>query len=125
VVTSRDQQPLVERNGPARDTLGERRSVDQLEDERGDAARVFEAVDAADVRVVQRREDLRFASKARHAFGIVRERRRQDVHRDIAMERGVAPPLDLAHLANPELGEHFVGAETGSWYQRHGLGAGL
>jgi hypothetical protein len=53
-----------------RDPIGERWTLDELQDERRDAVRVFEAVDAADVRVIQCRERLRFALKARNPFGI-------------------------------------------------------
>ena len=46
---------------------------DQLEDEGVHAVGFFEAVDRADVGMVQRREHLRFALEAREAIGIARE----------------------------------------------------
>lgn len=57
-----DRQRLVERDGSLRDAVGKRRPVDEFEDERGRVAAVFETVNLRDVRVVQRREELRFAA---------------------------------------------------------------
>ena len=68
----RDRQRLVERDRPVRDPIGERRAFDQLHHQRAHAVGVFEAVDVRDVRMVQRREHLRFALEAREALGIVR-----------------------------------------------------
>ena len=65
---------LVERNRTLRNPVGERRPFDQFEHERADAVRFFQAVDRADVRMIQRREDLGFPLKARQAIGIVRRR---------------------------------------------------
>ena len=77
-----------------------------------DAARFFEAVDARDVRMIQRREDLRFALEAREAIGIVRERVRQDLDRDVAIQLRVARAIDLAHAACADRGDDFVDAEA-------------
>ncbi len=59
--------------GPVRDAIGERRSVDQLQHERLQRLRFFEAVDRGDVRMIQRRQDLRFPLEAREPIGIERE----------------------------------------------------
>jgi hypothetical protein len=40
--------------------LGQRVALNELENERGYAVQVFEAVNAADVRMVQRRQQARF-----------------------------------------------------------------
>ena len=45
------------------------RSLDELEHQRVCAVRLLEAVDGSDVRMIQRGEDLRFASEAREAIG--------------------------------------------------------
>ena len=50
-----------------RDPLGQRRSLHQLHDERMDAGRVFESVDVRDVRMVERRQHLRFAAGSARA----------------------------------------------------------
>ena len=62
--------------GPCGDPLRERRPLDQLQHQRADAVRLFEAVDRRDVRMIQRREHLRLALEAGEAIGIVRERAR-------------------------------------------------
>lgn len=59
--------------GALGDPVGERGTLDQLHHERGDPATVLEAVDAGDVRVVERREDFRFALEADEPILIVRE----------------------------------------------------
>ena len=65
----RDRERLVERDRSAGDAIGERRPFDQLQHQRAHTSGLFEAVDGADVRMVQRREDLRLALEARQAVG--------------------------------------------------------
>ena len=62
----------------------------------------FEAVDGGDVRMVQRREHLRFAAEPREPIGIVGERVGQDLDRDVAIQLRVARAIDLAHAARAE-----------------------
>ena len=64
-----------------------------------DTARFLEAVDAADVRVIQGCEDLRFPLESREAIGIGRERLRQNLYRDVALQLRVAGPIHFAHAA--------------------------
>ena len=49
----------------ARDTLGQRLAFDELQDEAADARAVFDAVDRADVRMVERGEQPGFTLEAR------------------------------------------------------------
>ena len=79
-------------------------TLDQFHDQRPDAAVVFEAVDVRDVRVVQRRQRLGFAGEPRQPFGVAGEEIGQHLDRDIAVERRVARPIDLAHPAGAEEG---------------------
>ncbi len=60
---------------PLRDAAATVVALDELHDERGHAADLFEAVDGGDVRMIQCREDLRFPLEAREPFGVARERR--------------------------------------------------
>ena len=83
------------------------------------AARLFEAVDLGDVRVIEGREHLRFAAEARHAVGIVRHRGKQDLDRDVAIQLRVAGPVDLAHAACPERRFNLVRADASSSGQGH------
>ena len=77
-------------------------AFDQLQDQTAHAVCLFDAVDGADVRVVQRREHPRLTLEARAPFRIRRERRRQDLDRDLASKRLVVRPVDLAHPTNAE-----------------------
>ena len=72
---------------------------------------VLEAVDRRDVRMVQRREQLRLALEARESLGVAREERGQNLDRDVATELGVARPVDFAHAAGAEPGDDRVGSE--------------
>ena len=89
-------------------------TLDQFHHERRDATAFFKAVDAADVRMIQRRERLRFTLKAGDPLGISDERVRQDLDRHVAIQRRVARSVDLAHAAGPEGGEDLVRAEAGA-----------
>ena len=84
------------------DSLGERLAFDQLQHETAHAVRLFEAVDRADVRMIQRREHPRLALEARAPFRVGRERRRQDLDRDLAPELVVVRAVHLAHAAGAE-----------------------
>ena len=93
----RNRACFVPRHRSSRDPLGQRRPVDQLHDQRMDAARVLEPVNVRDVGVVERREHLRFAMEARQSLGIVGEEIGQDLDRDVAVQLGVMGTIDLAH----------------------------
>ena len=62
--------------------------------------------------MIERREQLRFALEARHAVGVRRERRRQDLQRDVAIQLRVARAIHFAHSPGAEGREDFVGAEA-------------
>ena len=97
---------------PSRDAVGQRRSFDEFEDESRDAVRFFQAVNAADVRVIQRRERLRFTLKAGDPLGVRDERFRQNLDRNVATQLSVARPIDLAHAPHPDLGGDFIRTEA-------------
>ena len=73
------------------DTLRERRSFDELEDE----GVFLGAIDGGDVRVVERREHLRFATKPRETLRVRREILGQHFDRDVPSELGVTCEIDL------------------------------
>ena len=72
-----------------------------------------------DVRVVERREDLRFALEAREAIGIGGERVGQDLERDVAIQLRVARAIHLAHAAGAEQRNHFIGTDTSAVGKGH------
>ena len=70
---------------PLRDPIGERRALDQLHHQGVYAVGVFEPVDLRDVRMIERREHLRFSPEAGEAIGIVGDGGQQDLDRDLAI----------------------------------------
>ena len=58
-----------------REPVGERVTVDELENEEPDLVRLLEAVNRADVRMIQRGQRARFAIEAREPAGIAGEGR--------------------------------------------------
>ena len=62
---ARDRQTPRQPGAPRRDTVGERAAFDELQHERADAVRLLDAVDGADVRVIQRRQHSRFTIESR------------------------------------------------------------
>ncbi len=69
-------------------------------------------MDLGNVRMVERRKCSRFAGEARQLFRIGRERCRQDLDSDVAIERRVAGAVNLTHPTGTERTDDFVGAEA-------------
>ena len=90
-----DCDEFLERDGTFGDPLRERRSLDHLQNERFHAVRFFQPVDARDIRMVQRSEELRFPFEPRQALFVFREFLGKDFDRYVAVELGVASPVDL------------------------------
>src|SRR4029079_10976506 len=99
--------------GTIADGFREGGTVNQLEDERADAARFFQPVNRADVRMIERREELRFLLEAGQAVRTLDEARRQDFQRDVAIQLGVARAIHLAHPARPDGSDDLVRTEAG------------
>ena len=110
------RQPAAALSRSARQRL----AVDQLEHEETLAVRFLEAVNAADMRVVQSGEDLRFTAKPRQALRIVRDAVGQSLQRNVAAEIRVPRPVDLAHPAGAEQRHDLVGAKARAGGERHG-----
>jgi hypothetical protein len=115
----RNRQCLVERQRACRQAVGERWPVDQLEHQRRRVAGRLEAIDRGDVGMVQRGQQLGFAAEPHQSIGVGEERRWQHLQRHVALQRAVAPAIDLAHPAFAELGQDVVGAEPGTGRERH------
>ena len=96
---------------PGVEPLAKRRTLDELHDQCAHAAGIFEAEDRGDVRVVELREELRFALEAREALLVGSERRRQHLDRHLALELRVGRALHLPHPALAQLGGDLVGAQ--------------
>ena len=65
-----------------------------------------------DVRMIQRRERLRFALEARQTVRISRDGLGQHLDGDLPRQVGVRRPIHLAHAAHANLGGDFVRAEA-------------
>ena len=115
-----DRQCFVKRNGTMSDSLRERGALNQFKDERVDAVRVFKAVDRCDVRIVQRRQELRFALEAGEPVGIGGEKLREKLERDDPVKLRIGGAIYLAHTARPNPVEDFVNAEANAGRRRHG-----
>ena len=63
---------------------------------------------------------LRLLLEAAQAIGVLRERRGQDLDRDLAPEPRILRAVDLAHAAGADLAEDLVGAELRTGRQGHG-----
>ncbi len=73
---------------------------------------VLEAVNGADVRVVERSEHLRLALEPRETIGVARECLGQNLQRDVAIELRVACTPHLAHAARTEQCDDFIRTEN-------------
>ena len=107
----RDRDRVGEQEWPLADSIGERRTFDQLHDERAGAVHLFEAEHLRDVRVIQRRQDLGFALEAREPIAIGRQRVWQHLDRHLPLERRVFSSIDLAHSPFAQLGEDAIAPE--------------
>ena len=107
----RHRQRLVDGEGAARDSIGERRAFDQLHHQRVLAAGILEAVDLRDVRMIERREELRFPAEPRQAIGIVGDGGQQDLDRHVAIQLRIARAIDLAHPTRADARRDLVAAE--------------
>lgn len=67
------------------------------------------AVDRSDVRVIERRQQLRFPLEARHVLGVAGQRGGKRFDSDVAIELRVAGTVDFAHAACTERREDAVG----------------
>ena len=77
----------------------------------------IQPVNVRDVRMVQRRQHLRFARKAREPIGVVRERFRENLQRHVAIEPRVARAIHLAHPSGAERRKDLVWTEDCSGCQ--------
>jgi hypothetical protein len=81
---SRDRQCVYHRKGAGPQPVFQRRPFDHFEHEPAHAARLFEAVDRADIGVIERRQYSRFSLEAGATILIGEERLRQDLDRHVA-----------------------------------------
>ena len=116
-----DGEGFIDRDGPLRDAIPERRPLDQFHHQRDSARALFEAVNLRDVRMIERGKRSRFAIKSCQPFGILRDRLGQYFDRHVATEVGVRRPIHLPHSAFTNLGGDLIWTEAGAGLQGHRL----
>ena len=86
----------------ALDDVGERVTIDELENEVLNAVGFFETVDGADVGMIHRGEHPRLALEPRETIRGAREGARQDFDGDIPAQLRVARAIHFAHATGAE-----------------------
>jgi len=99
--------------------LAERIARDELHDEVVRITGLIEAVDGSDVGVIQRREELGFALKARQAFRIAGELLWQYFDGYIAAKFAVVRLIHLAHATRTDVAGDFVGSKSCADWDGH------
>ena len=107
----RDVEDGIDGQWFAHEPRAKRFPIHQREHEGAAAVALFDPVYRRDVRVVERRQQARFPFEACQPIGIVRERRRQDLDRDVAPQARIAGAIHVAHPAGAEQRPNLVGAE--------------
>jgi len=100
-----NRERFAQGNRALRDAVGKRRALDQLEDQgaygvSGFSWTFLQAVNATDIRMIERGERLRLALEAGDATGIVRKRLWKDLDRHVAIELRVRA-RDRLHPCRP------------------------
>ena len=116
-----NRQRLVDRHRTVDQPVGERRSLDQFQNQRLDTAAVFESVDAGDVRVAERCERAGFTLEAGDPLGVARHLVGQNLQRDVSPQPAVAGAVNLAHAACAKGRDDFVRAEPGADREGHAV----
>ena len=110
------------------DHVLQRRPLDQFHhEERSDLTphtnrTFFEPVEGRNVRMIERRQHQSFAREPLEPFSVGRERRRQDLQRDLALQLRVKRPIHATHSTLTDLRGDFVHAESGAGNEGHGFG---
>ena len=98
-----------------RDSIRQRRPLDQLHDQRAQVASgvsrtLLDPVQVRNVWMVERGENFGFALEARQAITIRGERRGEHLDRHLTLQRRVGRAVDLAHAAFANLSGNLVRA---------------
>src|SRR6185295_857419 len=104
----------------AHEALGEILALDQLHDERTGRGpsrnrwALDDSIDLRDVWVIESGQHLRLAREARQPIRVAGKQLRQNLQRNVAVERTVAGTIHLSHAASPKRGDDFIGFEAGA-----------
>ncbi len=114
-----DLEGVGERERPVSQPIGQRGAFDQFEHEGWRRTGVLETVDVSDVRVVERRQNVRLAAESGKALRIERESLGERLERDFAVELEVTRAVDLSHAAGPDGADDLVGPDARAGGERH------
>ena len=104
-----ERHHVPQRHGAALDVLLQRAAfVQRHRDEDTSIAGLFDVVDGADVRIVERRGSLRLVNEALPGVFITRQAGGQELQRDEALEANVLRLVDDPHRAAAELFENLI-----------------
>src|SRR4029077_14184571 len=113
--TARDLGTVVDglaQRDRGRQLLPECLAVEQLHDGKGRRSLAAERENREDVRMGQRGDGLGFALEPRERGGVFGKTRRQDLDRNVAIERRLARAIDLAHPAGADGRDYLVATES-------------
>ena len=96
----------------AHQTIGERRTLDQLQHKQVHAVELLDAVNGRDVRMIQRREYPGLAFEAGKPLRVVRERMGKHFEGDLASELPIACVVHLPHSSAAERADHVEAADA-------------
>ena len=98
--------------GEAADHLGQRLTIDELEDKRVYAVMLLQPVDGGDVAMIERGKRPGFALESRQPVGIGSKRGWQDLQGHVSAKLEVVRAVDLAHPADAEERRDLIRAEV-------------
>jgi hypothetical protein len=110
---------LARRQRPGSETAAKGFALQELGDDVRRAVVGPDVVDRRDVRVVQESRGSGLLLEAAEAIRVRRERRRQDLDRDVAAEARILRAVDLAHPSRTERRDDLIGTQTGTGGERH------
>src|SRR5688572_33502844 len=88
--------------------MTQRFALDDFRDDIGDALVAARIVDCENVRMIERRYDMRLALEALAPLNVVRQREREDLAGDLTAEPRIAGSVDLADSSGPECRQYVV-----------------
>ena len=116
----RDGKGFFERNRALPDSIGQRRPLNQLHDQRPNPISLLKAVDGRDVGMIQCSESLRLTVESCEPIGILRKGVRKDFDCDLATKVYIGGAPHLTHAAHANLGGDFIRAEADANSESHG-----
>ena len=119
---SGDRHRLIERKWALLETRRERLAVEVRHHQEVDAVGVADVVDAADMRMVERRYGAGFALEPTARIGICGQLVRQHFDRYGPIEPGIVRPIHLTHAAGAEGRQNLVGTQTSAGRESHAAG---